>query len=409
VKTIHIPRRFVSEEWGGTETTILQLCRSMNAKGHDANIFTSLALSNKKTESIQGVKVRRFPYCYPFFGLSDDNILSMDKKGGNMLSLSMLWALLQTRDVDVFHAHTGKRTGGIVRTAARIRKIPYVITLHGGVFDVPEGEMKQMLEPISNRFEWGKPFGALLGSRQVLQDAAAVICVGENECLAAQKAMPNQRVEFLPNGVDGAFFAEGDGSSFRMKHGIAQACKLILCLSRIDYQKNQIGLVESLPAILNEQPDAHLLLIGPVTVASYHKKICERIAQLGIKQHVTLLPGLKPDDQALADAYHAADVFCLPSLHEPFGIVILEAWAAGLPVVASKVGGIPSFTTDGENILHVDLEQKFALAAALIRLLADSDLAKRLASQGYAKARQEYDWETISERLLGIYNDLRHK
>ena len=406
MKVIHTPRRFIASEWGGTETTILQLSRSMNRMGHDAQIITSMALATQRHEMMQGVPIHRYPYCYPFFGLSQEDLLNMDKKGGNLLSFSLFAKLLREPGVDIMHAHTGKRLGGIVRTAARMRRIPYVITLHGGVFDVPKGEMQQMLAPISNSFEWGKPFGALFGSRRVLQDAAAVICVGENESKAAQQALPDQRIECIPNGVDTEFFAQGDGARFRKQHGIADHKKIMLCLSRIDYQKNQIGLVEALPAVLAEEPDAHLLIVGPVTVASYAEKLKARIQALKLESSVTILAGIQPGEQMLADAYHAANLFCLPSLHEPFGIVILEAWASRCPVVAAHVGGIPSFTRHGENILHFNPENKDDIAKSILTLLSNPELSQKLAVAGQQQAKQHYDWDAVAGTLLKLYSDI---
>ena len=405
MKIIQVPRRFVASEWGGTETTILQTSRALRADGHDVQIFTSLALSQNRFESIQDVPVRRYSYLYPFWGLSAADKLDMDKKGGNLLSLSLLRALVREPGVDLLHAHTGKRVGGIVRTAARLRKIPYVVTLHGGYFDVPKGEMDQMLAPIQNRFEWGKLFGALLGSRRVLEDASALICVGGNEYEAARARLPNQRVELMPNGVDCAFFSTGDGAAFRAAHNISSDASVVLCVSRIDYQKNQIGLIEALSRIHQQHP-VHLVLIGPVTVESYHQKLTRRIQELGLQSQVTLIPGLGPDDPQLRGAFHAANVFCLPSLHEPFGIVILEAWAAGLPVVASRVGGIPSFTVDEEDILHTEPEDNDHLASQLLTVLQQPELAGRLATAGQTKARREYDWSIISEKMLSLYSDI---
>jgi glycosyltransferase involved in cell wall biosynthesis len=406
MKIIQVPRRFVAEEWGGTETTILQTSRALRALGHDVQICTSLALSTRREETIQGVPVRRFPYTYPFLGLSSQDRLDMDKKGGNLLSYSLLWALAREPGVDLLHAHTGKRVGGIVRTAARLRRIPYVITLHGGFFEVPKGEMDQMLAPIQNRFEWGRLFGALLGSRRVLEDAAALICVGGDEYESARRQLPQQRVELLPNGVDCAFFANGDGAAFRAAYGIPPDRRIVLCVSRIDYQKNQIGLVEAIAGVVSRRPEVHLLLLGPVTVTSYHQRLLARVRELGLEPRVTLVPGLRSDDPMLRNAFHAADAFCLPSLHEPFGIVILEAWAAGRPVVASRIGGIPSFTRDGENILHADPGDSDQLGQRLIELLDHPELATRLAAAGREKARRDYDWSTISKRLLALYADV---
>jgi glycosyltransferase involved in cell wall biosynthesis len=141
-------------------------------------------------------------------------------------------------------------------------------------------------------------------------------------------------------------------------------------------------------------------------VAGYQKRLIRRVTDLGLTDRVTLVPGLRPDDPMLPAAYHAAEVFCLPSLHEPFGIVILEAWAAGRPVVAARVGGIPSFTRDGENIIHAKPGDTDDLAARLIQVLQDPILAARIAGAGHAKARQDFAWSAIAERLLNLYRNL---
>jgi glycosyltransferase involved in cell wall biosynthesis len=406
VKIIQVPRRFVADEWGGTETTILETSRALLADGDEVSIFTSLALSDSRAETIRGVSVRRFQYSYPFLGLDEAARRDMDKKGGNLLSLSLLWALLREPGVDLLHAHSGKRLGAAVRTAAKLRGIPYVITLHGGHFVVPQGEMSQMLAPIQGRLEWGRLFGMAMGSRRVLEDADAVLCVGGDELAAARERLPGQRVELMPNGVDCAAFASGDGAAFRQAHGIPPERRIMLCVSRIDYQKNQIALVEALAQLLPDHPDLHLVLLGPVTVASYREKLDARVRALGVAASLTLIPGLRSDDPLLVGAFHAAEVFCLPSLHEPFGIVILEAWAAGLPVVASRIGGIPSFTADGKDVLHAAPGDAGDLAAQLGRVLDDPALAGRLADAGRSKARRDYDWRAISARLRDLYAEL---
>ena len=95
LSTVQVPRRFTVDEWGGTETTVLQSSRAMNALGHRTRIFTSLALASRREERVEGVAVRRFPYVYPFFGLSPEAVRDLDKKGGNLLSLALLRALLR--------------------------------------------------------------------------------------------------------------------------------------------------------------------------------------------------------------------------------------------------------------------------------------------------------------------------
>jgi glycosyltransferase involved in cell wall biosynthesis len=322
------------------------------------------------------------------------------------MSFSMLWSLFRTRRPDILHAHTGKRLGGIVRTVARLRGLPYVISLHGGVVDVPGDEMQKMLKPLRGKFEWGRALGAVLGARRVLQDASAIICVGQNEQEAVSARYPGQRVEWIPNGVDSKRFATGDGQAFRAKHQIPQASKLVVCVGRIDYQKNQLSLLPVLSRLLGQQKDVHLALIGPVTVESYREQLIKEVSLQGLNGRVSLIPGIPGSSPELVDAYHAADIFCLPSRHEPFGIVILEAWAAGLPVVASAVGGIPTFTRDGVDIIHADPEDPRSFSDAIDSLLLDPDMARRIAENGRLKAQRDYDWSQVTRRLEALYLDL---
>ena len=214
-RIVHVPRRFVAEEWGGTETVILEISRQQQRAGGRPVILTSMALATRREEEIGGVPVRRFSYSYPFLGLSRADRAAMDKKGGNLLSFSLFSSLLTQPEVRLFHAHALKRLGGEVRTAARLRRKPFVVSLHGGVFDVPAAEREQMLKPIANKPEWGKVFGALFGSRRILEDADQVICVGQSEMEKAKGQLGHDRIAYLPNGVDCAKFAVGDGAAFR--------------------------------------------------------------------------------------------------------------------------------------------------------------------------------------------------
>ena len=235
-RIVHVPRRFVAEEWGGTETVVLELAKQQQRLGFDPLIITSMALSGIPHEIISGVPVERHRHCYPFFGLSSAERHALDKKGGNLLSLPLFKSLMMERDVRLFHAHTLKRLGGEVRTAARLRNRPFVVTVHGGVFDVPTEESSSMLRPIEGKMEWGKPFGALFGSRKVLEEADMVIFVDKGEALRASSRLPHDRIAHLPNGVDCARFIGGGGDLFRARHGIPRDAFLVANISRIDAQ-----------------------------------------------------------------------------------------------------------------------------------------------------------------------------
>jgi glycosyltransferase involved in cell wall biosynthesis len=263
-----------------------------------------------------------------------------------------------------------------------------------------------MLKPIENKIEWGKPFGALFGSRKVLDEADQIICVGQSELEKARKELSHNRVAYLPNGVDCAKFASADGRAFRKKHGIPQDAFLALTLSRIDSQKNQLLLLEAFARLKNAQPNAYLLLIGPETQPAYATRIREFIVANQLTGRVQLLPGLRNDNPELIQAYHASDVFVLPSMHEPFGIVVLEAWSSGRPVIASHVGGLKALIRDGENGWFIEPEAAdaaSALASKIQTLARDPALRTRMGQNGLAEAKSRYDWDRIGQQLEQLY------
>ena len=121
--------------------------------------------------------------------------------------------------------------------------------------------------------------------------------------------------------------------------------------------------------------------------------------------HVTIIRGLEAGSQELVDAYRAADLFLLPSIHEPFGIVILEAWAAGLPVIASRVGGIPWFVSDGQDGMLFEPNDEGEFHHAFRVLVKNPERMRALAAAGQTKAREEYGWKKVTERLVDIYEE----
>jgi glycosyltransferase involved in cell wall biosynthesis len=274
------------------------------------------------------------------------------------------------------------------------------------VFDVPAAELGTMLKTIENKTEWGKPFGALFGSRRVLEDADFVICVGQSEMEKAKRELTHDRIAYLPNGVDCAKFESGDGAAFRAKHGIPSGAFLALNISRIDTQKNQLLLVEAFAKLRARLPNAFLVLMGPETQPAYAAQLREVLEVSRLAQCARLLPGLRNDNPELIQAFHACDVFVLPSMHEPFGIVVLEAWSAGKPVLVSRVGGLQALVREAETGFFIDPNAADAaadLAAKLELFAGQPELRARIGASGRDEARSRYDWARIGQQLEGLY------
>ncbi len=408
---IHVPRRFTATEWGGTETFITEVSLRLQSRGFIPSILTTKALNKQEFDEYRGIPIQRCSYFYPYFGLSHQDILQLDRKAGNLFSWSLLLKLLSRKQsVHILHLHTGKRLGGIVRLAARMRRIPYVISLHGGFLAVPETERQTWTDPTRHTVEWGRLLGLMVGSRRVLDDAAAIVCVGREEYDAMHKAYPDKQVIHLPNGVDLQRFKTGDRIGFRAQYGIAEDAFVLLTVARVDEQKNQLGLVMQMQHILEQVPEAHLLLIGPATNPRYKAKVIEQIQAMGIESKVTLLDGFAYGDSRLVDAYHSADCFVLPSLHEPFGMVVLEAWASKLAVVVSHVGGLRQLVEHEVNGLAANAQAEASLpdslASSIIRLARSQELRARLSLQGFTTACERYSWDHITDELASIYRSL---
>jgi len=409
MKIIHIPRRFDSTSWGGTEQVVWETGHIQNELGHDARVFCPDSRRGVRDEDVRGLPARHFPYFFPFLGLTAEERARMDKKGGNIFSFSLLRGLRKEKGIDLLHLHTLKRTGGIGRFIARRRGVPYVVSLHGGLYDVPEGEQADLVRPIEGKFEWGRALGWMVGARRVLDDAAAVICVGKREAELVRERHPAVRVVHMPNGVDASRFADGSGERFRQRLDLAKGDRILLQVGRIDRQKNQLQVVRALPRVLERCGAARAVFVGPVTSKPYADEVRQAAAQLGVAERVHFAGSLDPSSTELADAYNAADAVVMPSLHEPFGIAILEAWAAGRPVVASRVGGIPGFAEDGEDALLVepDNDEDFAAAVSEILTVDDPSRPHAIATAGREKAETRYSWREITGRLIGLYEEVR--
>ena len=412
-RILHVPRRFATDEWGGTESVVFNLCAEQAAAGLHPEIHTSQALAPTPRETWRGIPIRRYRHLYPFLGLSPEDIAALDKKGGNLLSLGLFAGLLAAPKVRIYHAHVLKRMGGSVLTAARLRRKPCVVTIHGNVFDVPADEAASIVEAQQGHFEWGKPFGALFRSRHLLEDADAVLCVGDSETEAARKALSHNRIHHLPNGVTPAAFTGGDPAAGRATLAWPQNAITFGCLSRIDPQKNQLLLVQAFASLTEQLPHTplRLLLGGPVTSSSYLDAIHTAINQAGIGHLVTIHPAVEATSTLHKNLLAALDCFVLASRHEPFGIVILEAWAAGLPVIAAAVGGLQRLVSHQHNGLHFPSGDAQALTRAMREIAETPNLRHSLAAAGHQTMTQQYTWTAVSQRLEQIYQEAesRHR
>ena len=192
---------------------------------------------------------------------------------------------------------------------------------------------------------------------------------------------------------------ERDGQRIRQDLGIQPDDFLIGNVGRLALQKGQRHLIGAMPLLLERVPRAHAVIAGGGDLEEYLRDLS---LEVGVADRVHVL-GPRRDVPALM---HAIDVFAMPSIWEGFGLVLLEAMAAGRPIVASRVATIPEVVVDGETGLLVPAGDPVALADALAELAHDPERARRLGEAGRQRLRQYFSIEKMVGDTELLYREL---
>ena len=427
MRIAHVLRRLSFDDWGGTEQVVWNIAKAQKEAGHEVRLFATTALwrgldddrregrdrRDGSLEVVDGIEIVRFRPIYPWWPMPKALIDELDRKGGNPFVPGLGKALCEWNP-DVIHCHAMARIAELcLRTAQKLTtpnsqlSTKTVVSLHGGGANIPGEEAKSLMAPTRGRLPWGKAIDILMGwTRRVPEDFDGIVCVGEDE--AEKYRGRHDHVMYLPNGVDCRLFEERAGATVGDRQATTNRLPAVdgrlslLCVARIDRQKNQMMLVEWLA----RNPQATVRLVGPVTQPDYRAEIEARAEQLGVSGRLSFAGALKPASEELLREYANADVFVLPSRHEPFGIVVLEAWAAGLPVVASDIGGLGRLcAAHPEAAVTFSPGDIDALDDALRRVGGDAALRGRLSAAGRAAAA-EYDWRKLAKRVVDFYAEI---
>lgn len=201
--------------------------------------------------------------------------------------------------------------------------------------------------------------------------------------------LPAEKLRVVPEGIDLRAWERPP------EPGPERPSPTVLTVARHYPRKNTIALLRALPDVRDSVPGVRLRIVGggPRLPA-----LRAQARRLGIGGAVTFL-GEIGDRAAVRREYFGADLFCLPSLQEGFGLVFLEAMAAGLPVVALRTAAVPEVVPDGEAGILVPPGDRERLAGAVTRILADPELRRRMGAAGREHARR-FRWTEVARRFL---------
>lgn len=361
---------------GGGETRDLSLARELTRLGVEVEMLTIKPLVGSIRYPVEEVACRYLSA--PYFR---DLVyrLMLVPKGGRLA------AFLLRQDIRQFSRRV---VDLLADPAAR-----FDLVQAAGLYPVVELKRRRAI-PVVIRNQGGLPPVHL---RHYVPLADAIVGDGwdaEN----FQRQLGRELIE-IPGGADLELFRRVP-TGLRRELGLADF-EVVLWVGRFAPLKNVSLLIEAFAALAPRRPRAMLVLVGEGALEGRLRSDARR---LGIEQRVRFV-GAKPLAE-LPAWYSMADVFALPSSFDNSPNVLLEAMACGLPVVATRVGGVGRYVENGSTGLLVEPGQAPALAAAIERVLNDPDLRARLVAGGLAQVRQGRSWAASAGKLLSLYEQL---
>jgi glycosyltransferase involved in cell wall biosynthesis len=226
-------------------------------------------------------------------------------------------------------------------------------------------------------------------------DSVAAVSRYTAHLMCDRLGIPEQRVSILPNAVDPVIVAPGINRDGTLS---------LLTVSRLsagDRQKNVDKIIYAVAALKTTFPTLSLEIVGEGALRGELETLADK---LGVRERVRFLGKLS--DSELVATYQRASLFVLPSAKEGFGIVYLEAWQQGLPVIAASAGATPEVVTNGVDGILVDLDDPNGLVDAIARSLRDKPLMRELAVAGKRKVEEHYLHKHFSANLNRIISEL---
>jgi glycogen(starch) synthase len=362
---------------GGIATHVHGLATALAAQGAEVVVLTMHHPDAPDDAVVDGVRVLRARTELPW--LPDDQFVArMASANHHLVALA---AALGPWRPDVVHAHDWL-VSWAGDTLRHLWDRPLVATIHATERGRNGGHLPPGQPSAINSIEWW-----------LCYQASRVICCSQfmRDEVTDTFDLPADKVHVVPNGVDPSAWpsparpAASDGS-------------LLVSWGRVQYEKGFQTLLEALPEVRRSVPDVHAVIAGQ---GSYLAELHDTARAAGVDD-ICDFPGFVPDEE-LKDLLHRATMAVIPSLYEPFGIVALEAMAAGVPVVAAASGGLLEvINSTGAGALFPPGDAR-ALSTVLRRLLADPEARARQCRNATTLLASHYTWDAVAAATLPVY------
>lgn len=370
-------QQFKQYSYGGASLVAYYLAIEMANRGHGIDVFTTSIDSKDSNEKYKNMRIYRYGTTF--------RVLTSN------ISFGMFRKPIK-HDADIAHVHFDIPPGPLagLRYAKR-KNVPLVVTYHGDWVESYGGLIRRMGVGFHNRYLVDK-----------LLSYANIIISPSEYYINVSRFLRKYRdkIVVIPNGVNlSDFDIPYSKEECRKKLGLPVDKKIVLYFSYLSPYKGPDVLVNAMSKIIKHVPDAELVFAGKGVMRNELEMLS---TSFGIEKNVRFAGFVDDDLKALY--YKAADIFCLPSMMstECYPLTILEAMACGVPIVASKIGGIPDAVKEGENGLLVQARDSELLADAIIYLLENEDVREKMGNNGRKKV-EWYSWDKIAEETEKVY------
>lgn len=355
-----------SRTFGGGERHFVDLCRGLQERGHE--VFAALRPTNMWQERLDF--------------LPSGNILHVSIRNSfGILSANRMASFAREKELDIIHAHVARDYIPASIACKLSGRAKFVLTRH-------------VMFPL-------KPF-----NRFALKNLSKAIAVSEGVEASLKSLFPRSKVALVLNGIAARTPSEEErrecGAAFREMHGIPGDVPLIATVGELVKLKGQMDFVLAANELAKDLPTAIFVVVGRDNSVnnSFRRELRRMASVFGLDERFVWLDWVEDIQSLLC----AADVLVSPSHSESFGMTILEAMAAGTPVVATDTDGARELLKD--NVRRVPVEEPVELAKAIAAVLSDPDAARRQAEASAKTARERFSLERMVRETEEIYLSL---
>ncbi len=369
---------------GGISYVVDELSKTLASKGHEVHVFTRIGPNQPLYQEINGVHYHRCPFAF-----NHNLVWEM-----NNMCKSMVHFFFETEGFigpfDIVHGHDWHVVNALDELKKAGKKI--VFTLHSTQYGRDGNKFNGGIAQDIHNLEW---YGTYI---------ANLVTVCTNTMKDEIKwlfRLPEWKVRVVYNAID---YHKFDGfidpwNDVKKWWGIGVYDPVILFVGRMTYQKGVDMLVEAIPDVLKDFPNAKFVFIGDGYMKSHVENRCR---ELGVGHAVRFTGYISEEDKI--KWLKACDMVVVPSRNEPFGVVVLEAWAAGKPVIATHGTGAGELVWHDVTGLRV-YQNPNSIAWGIKTLLADPDKARWLGKNGRYAVEKVFNWENIANKVLDVYKE----